>query len=441
MISLHLTAFVILALLLLGCAAAPQSGPSTTPPNNPSTAAGSPTLVRVEKVDGTFRLVRNGQPYFIRGVGGTQRLDDLVALGGNSIRTWSTDQAEPVLDRAHTLNVSVTVGLWFKHPRHGYSYDDPAFVRKEIDTHLADVRRLKHHPAILMWAVGNEVELGAQGDQTNMWRALNQAAREIKQVDPSRPTILIVAEIFDGKLAQILKHCPDIDILGINSYGSMDTAAARARAQGWDRPLAITEFGPRGWWEVAKTAWGAPIEPNSTDKADTYFSRYFAAVNDNPLVIGSFAFLWGQKQECTHTWFGMFLPGAGGSRLGAADAMSFAWTGRWPANRCPRIWDPRIDGPTDDLAPRAPMKASVAAADPDGDALEFTWEVLEESRDRKSGGDAESKPPAVPTEFAQPAPGRAEFRAPSAPGAYRLFVYVRDGHNNAATANMPFRVK
>jgi hypothetical protein len=436
---IHLTALILLVVLLLGCSAAPSAGP--VPSGGPGPDSASPTLVRVEKVDGRFRLMRNGQPYFIRGVGGSQRLEELVALGGNSIRTWSVDQAEPVLDRAHKLGVSVTVGLWFKHPRHGYSYDDAAFARKEIDTHVAEVRRLKHHPAILMWAVGNEVELGAQGDQSNMWRTLNQAAKEIKQVDPSRPTILIVAEIFDGKLEQILKHCPDIDILGINSYGAMDTSTSRAREQGWDRPIAITEFGPRGWWEVAKAPWGAPIEPNSTDKADTYFSRYFAAVNDHPLVIGSFAFLWGQKQECTHTWFGMFLPGPNGSRLGAADAMSFAWTGRWPANRCPRIWDPRIDGPTDDLAPGAPMKASIAAADPDGDTLAFEWEVLEESRDRKSGGDPESKPPVVPTEFATPAPGRAEFKAPSAPGAYRLFIYVRDGNNNAATANIPFRVK
>ena len=407
--------------------------------------------VRVVRQGAGWALLRNGERFEIRGVGGSQRLAELKEAGGNAIRTWSVDQAEPVLDEAHRLGIAVTVGLWVAHPRHGFDYNDTAKVEAARAKHLADVRRLKGHPAILMWAIGNEVELGFDGDRTQMWREVNRIAEGVKQEDPTRPTMLVVAEVDARKINEIKSLCPAIDVLGINSYGRMDSAAMRARGLGWDGPVAMTEFGPRGWWEVEQTPWktadgakseGVPIEPSSTDKADTYLARSLVGLKGNPAILGSYAFLWGQKQECTHTWFGMFLPE--GDKLGAVDAMSYVWTGRWPANRAPRLWDLVIQGKTDGLAPGEAMRAGVSAVDPDGDPLSITWEVREESSDRRSGGDAEAVPPTVPTTFDAkmdgPSRGVAGFVAPSKPGRYRLFVYVRDGKGNAATGNVPFRV-
>jgi hypothetical protein len=37
--------------------------------------------------------------------------------------------------------------------------------------------------------------------------------------------------------------------------------------------------------------------------------------------------------------------------------------------------------------------------------------------------------------------GNLMFIAPKTEGAYRVFVFVRDGQGNAATANIPFYVK
>lgn len=425
---------------------------SARSPGAPTQADASGVGVRLERVGEGWRLLRHGEAVFLRGVGGSSRLEELKSLGGNAIRTWSVDQAEPVLDRAHELGVSVTVGLWLAHPRHGFDYNDTKAVEEQLQRQLRDVRRLKDHPAILMWGIGNEVELGMQGDRTVMWREVNRVAREVKKIDPSRPTMLVVAEVDPDKVREIKALCPDIDVLGINAYGGMDTAAFRARRFGWDGPMAITEFGPRGWWEVPQTRWprevgAVPIEPNSTEKADTYFSRYFAGIAENPRVIGSFAFLWGQKQECTHTWFGMFLPD--GSRLGAADAMSFAWTGKWPENRCPRVWDVMLTGSRDlgveGVAPGEKLIGSISASDPDDEPVIFSWEVKEESSDRRTGGDREAVPPTVPTDFAvstpSPTQAKAEFKAPDRPGRYRLFMYVRDAQGNAATANVPFFVR
>ena len=47
----------------------------------------------------THRLVRNGQPYFVQGVGGHTHLAELAAIGGNSIRTWGTDGLDEILLR------------------------------------------------------------------------------------------------------------------------------------------------------------------------------------------------------------------------------------------------------------------------------------------------------------------------------------------------------
>jgi len=44
------------------------------------------TVEIVPKASG-YQLLRNGQPYFICGVCGSSRLDELMAAGGNSIRT------------------------------------------------------------------------------------------------------------------------------------------------------------------------------------------------------------------------------------------------------------------------------------------------------------------------------------------------------------------
>ena len=43
---------------------------------------------------------KDGQPYYIKGAGGdVDKIEQLAAYGGNSIRTWGTGGAQEVLDR------------------------------------------------------------------------------------------------------------------------------------------------------------------------------------------------------------------------------------------------------------------------------------------------------------------------------------------------------
>ena len=405
-----------------------------------ASAAAAPTHTRVVEEAGAFRLLRDGTPYAIRGVGGTGRLGQLAAAGGNSIRTWGVDgSTRALLDEAHALGLSVTVGLWMRHERHGFSYDDPAAVRAQQDAMLADVRSLMDHPAVLMWGVGNEVE--QPGNRPAVYRAINAAAAAIKALDPHHPTMAVLAELGPGgvKAEAVRSLCPAIDVVGVNAYGGILSVGERFAAAGVGKPYVVTEHGPPGHWEAPRTAWGTPIEPSSTRKAALYRRGHEAAVLGHPgLCLGGYAFLWGHKQEATATWYGMFLPGGG--RTAAVDAMRELWTGQPPADRAPTLRSLTLDGPAD-AAAGARITATLDAADPEGGPLRVRWVLRAASAGDGVGGDAEAANPDVPGAVVAASAASATVRLPERPGAYRLFAYAHDAAGGAAVANVPIRVR
>ena len=109
-----------------------------------------PVKVELKKVDSSFQLFRNGQPYFIKGAGGGAYPDRIAAYGGNSIRTWGTRNARSVLDSAAKYGLTVLMGLDVARERHGFNYDDTAAVRKQLQKLREDVLKYKDHPALAM---------------------------------------------------------------------------------------------------------------------------------------------------------------------------------------------------------------------------------------------------------------------------------------------------
>jgi hypothetical protein len=261
----------------------------------------------------------------------------------------------------------------------------------------------------------------------------------VKALDPSRPVMTVMAEIGPEKIEKLERLCPSVDILGINSYGGAVSVAERY--QRWsrtDRPFAVTEFGTPGPWEVKKTDWGAPIEPTSVQKADLFEERYKALTQGpgSQRCLGSFAFLWGNKQETTGTWFGMLL--AGGSRTAVVDRMAELWSGRSVADRSPTIEPLEALGPVV-LEPSSELRVRVKADDPEGQPLRVRWELHPEATDTKEGGDYED-PTTVLAEGEALADGVLTVWMPSHPRTCRLFVFAYDPAGNAATANLPILV-
>ena len=398
---------------------------------------GAPATVKVEEVDGRFRLSVDGQPFRIKGSGGRAPMSLLKKAGGNTFRTWGVgDDTPATLDEAERLGLKVLLGIWLGHERHGFDYDDPDQVRAQLETAREAVLKYRNHPALLAWGVGNEME--EYGDKTKpaVWKAVNEVAEMIKSLDPHHPTVTVVAEVGGDRVKSIHDLCPAVDIIGVNSYGGVLSLPKRYADAGGTKPFMVTEFGPPGTWEQPSNAWGVPVEKTSTEKAEIY-RRIQKALDAAPMCVGAFAFVWGSKQEATASWFGLFLPDV--TRLAAVDALTEVWSGRPVANRCPVIRALTLETPAQ-VEPGAEVNAVLDASDPEGDPIAAQWILRREDADFVTGGDWRPTPPRFVRAVVEQSNKGATVKMPPRPGRYRLYVFLRDGQGGGATANVPLKV-
>ena len=397
--------------------------------------------VEIQKTDNGYQLFRNGDPFYIKGAGGSGDLKTLAEYGGNSIRTWGIDQWEETFETAEKYGLTVFAGLWMDQERQGFDYSDSAAVNKQFERYKEAILKYKDHPALLLWGVGNELDLSYTN--TKVWDAVEQVAKFIKEVDGKHPITTTTAFIEKEEVELIKAKCPSIDLLCINAYAGIPVITDFLKDFGWDGPYILGEWGTFGHWEVPRTKWDEPIEFNSTAKAEFYDKAYKENILTDPNCIGSYVFLWGNKQERTSTWYGMFLPD--GKKTEAVDVVHNLWKGEFPQNRSPRLDSLLINGnnayTSVTLNPGSENKAVVYTSDPENDDLKIVWEILEETTDKRTGGDIEEKPRAVEDLIVELKDSIITFNAPLVKGPYRLFVFVYDQNGSGAHANIPFYVK
>ncbi len=430
---------ILLSVASLACAAVQSGAPANT--------ESRPVKVEIRKENGQFRLYRGGRPYFIKGAvyggdpNGKFPMKDLAARGANSVRS----SGARILDEAQRLGMTVLFNLPMRMESvHKFNYSDPEAVRQQFEEMKKLVMEFKDHPAVLMWAIGNELSVGYK--DLNVWNAVNDVAKMIHEVDPNHPALTVIGDggINGGDIREIERRAPDLDLLGVNYYKGIEEVPAKIRANEWNKPYVVTEWGPSGDWQVPRTEWKASIEETSTEKAQRYLERYQNTIlKDAGRCLGSYVFIWQWRQERTHTWYGMFLES--GERTESVNVMQYVWAGQWPANLAPRVEELTIDGrPASGdayLKPGGSHTATLKVRDPEGDPLTLKWEIMPEVARGGYAGMGEKRSRQMPELIRKTGEREIVFSAPAQEGAYRVFVFALDGQGNAATANIPFFVR
>lgn len=381
-------------------------------------------------------ITRAGKPYFIKGAGGDKHLAEVARCGGNSIRTWTTRDLGPLLDEAQSHGLTVCAGIWLERECSWFSYSNPDHCARQKARVQQEVRAYCRHPALLLWDIGNESE--GDGSAAAYWKQLEQLVRATKEIDPAHPVGTSVAGLQPPKIAGLNAHTPSLDFVGINTYAALRGLRKYLAKEKWTRPWVVTEYGPRGFWESPRAPWGAPVEQTSTEKAVMIRSLYEAAILPGGDCWGAYVFLWGQKQEATSTWFGVFT--VAGESTATRDTLHELWLGRPPSERAPELKELLSDVAKKVIPPGREFAVSATATDPDGDPLTYHWTITPEEAGRDKNG-KERVPAPLPQCVLRSDGASATFRAPAKPGAYRVHLRVTDTRQRAATANFPFRVE
>ena len=401
--------------------------------------------VEIVKTASGYQLMRDGSPYTIKGAG--MAIDDIerfASHGGNSIRNWTVtaeyQDVQDLLDSAHEHGVTVALCLPMQAERWGFDYGDTVAVAAQLEQFREEVLKYRDHPALLVWIIGNE--LNHHYTDARVYDAVNDVAAMIHELDPNHPTTTTVSGFSEDVIADIETRAPNIDFVSFQLYGGLFSLTEKIADTGYDRPFMVTEWGALGYWEMDETDWGAPTENTSSEKAGVFLRGYQDVLSTfEGQLLGSYVFLWGQKQERTPTWFGMFTEA--GEETETVDVMHYIWNGAWPENRSPHVRSLSLDN---NVASQSVMlvagqayQAKFDVVDPDDDVLRYDWELKPESDTSETGGDFEEAIASLDGLIADPGAASTSITVPE-PGKYRLFAYAYDDAGHAAHANIPFLV-
>jgi hypothetical protein len=402
--------------------------------------------VHVEGSNGRYQLIRNEEPFLIKGAAGFSHLRMLDRSGANTIRTWDTTGLREILDSAQAHHLAVMVGLPLYNSNHITNYyNDSVEVNKLCTRLLGVVDRYKNHPALLMWCLGNELNYFYRPDD-DFFKTFNRMVDGIHAHDPDHPVTTALLNFTRKGIYNLRTEVPDLDIVSINTYGRLSKLKSDLEGFSWfwDGPFIVAEWGINGYWESDSTVWGAPIENTSSKKAEQYKDIFLERMPyENPRYLGSFVFYWGALHEKTPTWYGLF--DSAGSVSESVSALSSVWGGQTFLHHAPEVEYMLIEGrgARENIILTANTIHHAEIVMKDADSLEWHWEIRPEDWYKEKSDDfgKNRKAPAPIDSLIIRNNGKTvTFAAPSREGPYRIYIWIHDAHGNFATANTPFYV-
>ncbi len=405
-----------------------------------------PAKVYIESNNGKWQIMRNGEPFFIKGAsaGALTESDykNMQQYGGNSIRLYGfSNTTRSLLDMASKYGLTVMLGIWFV-PEEMFDYSDTKATSAKIEEVRTQVRLYRNHPALLAWGIGNEVV--GENSSDAMFRFMNDVSIMLHQEDSNHITSIVACGITTKLANKIATQIPDLDFVGVNYYAGIPTIYPEIHASKLKKPYVVTEWGVNGPWEVGLTQWGCPIEDCSRLKANLFRDRYKSYISAyEGTCIGSYAFLWGDKDEGSPTWFGLFC---NGNAVEQVDELSKAWTGSYPINRAPSILSSKLNGSANKyntvLTKSSENLYTQKILDLEGDTMNVEYIVQPYNSTEGLISDNSHTMKYIPGMIYEETTTscKLKFTEGMDEKAYKLYVIVKDTKGRTATEVFPFRV-
>ncbi len=401
--------------------------------------ATSVTNIVMDKKTRSSYLRVNGEDYFVNGICGVDELELMAEAGCNTARTYSADlvTTKAILDKAQELGMKIMVGLWMNHETANFTYyNNPNEVKEQFDNIKKVVTAFKDHPAVLCWAIGNEVDISTSVHKENIYYAMNDLARMVKELDPYRPTMAVLAGSSTDKIKNIMKYCNHIDMIGYNSY--IHIGNVQTNTSIFPGPYMVTEFALNQPSETkTKTSWDVILEPNNKEKGELYKSRYIDYIYNykDKNCVGSFAFKDTGSFRVTHTWYGLIY---NDRKTLQYYYMSSAWNNEEnPIN--PYISNIYVNNKVASdsvvLDAQALTNLRIELKNLNGASVNYVVEI------RKEVATSVNNVPAVlDIAFKSTSAGIYSFTTPTK-GNYRIYVYAYIGDDYVTFANIPISVQ
>ncbi|PXW77547.1 beta-galactosidase [Blastomonas natatoria] len=208
----------------------------------------------------------------------------MAEMGVNTVRHAHYQHAQEWSDLADRNGMVVKAELPFVHQS---AFDEslpaPELVANARQQLLELIRQNYNHPSIMLWSVGNEIDIGAAiaalmkggkgapAKSRDMLVELNALA---KQEDSTRPTLY--ADCCEGTPSPLARPGAQVlnditDVVGLNRYfgwyygqpQDLSRALTSLRSRYPDRPMAVTEYGAGGAFsQHTDNPLGGPVNAN-----------------------------------------------------------------------------------------------------------------------------------------------------------------------------------